>query len=79
MTKTRRQLLENFDDEVREKLKVRDDASKACLSQLERHLMQLTAHELNSHAEIIDDSSFRLKSCPFIGSTAIPPSAISFT
>jgi hypothetical protein len=64
MTQTRRKLLENFDDEVREKLKVRDDASKACLSHLERHLIQLTGHELNSHAEFIDDSSFLLKSIP---------------
>lgn len=29
MTRTRQQLLENFDDEVREKLKVRDEASRA--------------------------------------------------
>ena len=29
MTHTRRKLLENFDDEVREKLKVRDEASSA--------------------------------------------------
>src|SRR6266511_224969 len=35
MTQTRRKLLENFDDEVREKLRVRNDASKAYLSQLE--------------------------------------------
>src|SRR5690606_32207850 len=62
MTQTRRKLLENFDDEVREKLKVRDDASKAFLSQLERRLMQLTRHELNGHVEFLDDSSFRLKS-----------------
>jgi adenine-specific DNA-methyltransferase len=65
MTQTRRKLLENFDDEVREKLKVRDDASKACLNQLERHLIQLTGYELKENAEFIDDSSFRLKSCPF--------------
>jgi len=64
MAQTRRKLLENFDDEVREKLKVRDEASKACLSQLERHLIQLTGHELNSHAEFVDDSSFLLKSVP---------------
>ena len=65
MTQTRRKLLENFDDEVREKLKVRDDASKAYLNRFERLLIQLTRHELNGHAEFIDDSSFRLKSCPF--------------
>ncbi len=29
MTRTRQQLLENFDDEVREKLKMRDEASRA--------------------------------------------------
>ena len=51
MTTTGRKLLENFDDEVREKLRVRDDASRAYLSQLERRLIQLTAHELNGNAE----------------------------
>jgi hypothetical protein len=43
-------LLENFDDEVREKLKVRDEASKACLSRCDRQFMQLTQHEINGHA-----------------------------
>ena len=65
MTQTRRKLLENFDDEVREKLKVRADASVASLNRIERSLMRLTAHELRGHAELIDDSSFRLNSCPF--------------
>ncbi|MGH7979016.1 MAG: SNF2-related protein, partial [Limisphaerales bacterium] len=65
MSQTRRKLLENFDDEVREKLKVRDDASKAYLNQLERRLIQLTGHELNGQVEFVDDSSFRLKTCPF--------------
>ncbi|HTV43558.1 MAG TPA: SNF2-related protein [Candidatus Sulfotelmatobacter sp.] len=62
---TRRKLLENFDDEVREKLKIREDASKAFLNRLERRLIQLTAHELRDHAEFIDDSSFILESSPF--------------
>lgn len=65
MTKTRRQLLENFDDEVREKLKIRDEASKAYLNQFERLLMQLTRHELNGYAEFLSDSAFRLKNSPF--------------
>jgi len=65
MTRTRKQLLENFDDEVREKLKVRDEASKAYLNRYERLLMQLTRHELNGHAEFLGDSSFRLKASPF--------------
>lgn len=73
MTQTRRKLLENFDDEVREKLKVRNDTSKAFLSQLERRLMQLSEHELNGHAEFLDDSSFRLKSCPFTTSNSEIP------
>ena len=67
MTRTRQQLLENFDDEVREKLKVRDEASKAYLNRYERLLMQLTRHELNGNASFRDDYSFVLKSCPFPG------------
>ncbi|HUW36817.1 MAG TPA: SNF2-related protein [Rhodocyclaceae bacterium] len=65
MSRTRQQLMENFDDEVREKLKLRDEASKAYLNRYERLLMQLTRHELNDHAEFIGDSSFRLTSRPF--------------
>jgi adenine-specific DNA-methyltransferase len=70
MTQTRRKLLDNFDDEVREKLKVRADASVASLNRIERTLMRLTAHELNGHAEFIGEDSFRLKDSPFPG--AIP-------
>ncbi|MDZ4722169.1 MAG: SNF2-related protein [Roseiflexaceae bacterium] len=65
MTRTRQQLLENFDDEVREKLKIRDEAAKDYLSRYERLLMQLTQHELNGHAEFRNDVSFELKSQPF--------------
>jgi adenine-specific DNA-methyltransferase len=65
MTRTRRQLLENFDDEVREKLRVRADASTASLNRIERTLMQLTAHELNRHIELKNDSSFILHTSPF--------------
>lgn len=65
MTHTRRKLLENFDDEVREKLKVRADASVASLNRVERALMRLTLHELRGHVERLDDSSFRLNSIPF--------------
>ncbi len=67
MTLTRRKLLENFDDEVREKLKVRADASVASLNRIERYLMLLTAHELNGHADFLGDDSFRLKASPFPG------------
>lgn len=70
MTLTRRKLLENFDDEVREKLKVRADASVASLNRIERTLMRLTAHELRGQADFLGDDSFRLKVSPFPG--AIP-------
>jgi adenine-specific DNA-methyltransferase len=73
MTRTRRQLLENFDDEVREKLRVSNETSKAYLNRFERLLMQLTRHELDGHAEFIDDSSFRLKSSPFARSNGDIP------
>lgn len=65
MTRTRQQLLEHFDDEVREKLRIRDEASKAYLNRFERLLMQLTRHELNGHADFSGDGTFRLDSHPF--------------
>jgi ERCC4-related helicase len=73
MTRTRQQLLENFDDEVREKLKVQDEASKAYLNRYERLLIQLTRHELNGHAEFLSDASFRLNTQPFPEQTAAIP------
>ncbi|OGT34885.1 MAG: DEAD/DEAH box helicase [Gammaproteobacteria bacterium RBG_16_51_14] len=73
MTRTRRNLLENFDDEVREKLKVQDEASKAYLSRYERLLMQLTRHELDGRAQFLNDASFRLETQPFPAQTAVIP------
>jgi len=67
MKNTRRKLLENFDDEVRDKLKIRDDASKESLSRFERHLMELTEHELRECAAFTSDSSFVLRSSPVEG------------
>jgi superfamily II DNA or RNA helicase len=60
MTQTRRKLLEHFDDEVREKLRVQDASSKSVLGQFERLLMRLTRHELQGAAEFIDGGAFRL-------------------
>jgi adenine-specific DNA-methyltransferase len=65
MTRTRQKLLDNFDDEVREKLKVRDEDSRAQLNRFERMLMKLTEHELDGHADFFDGSSFQLKANPF--------------
>jgi len=67
MTQTRRKLLDNFDDEVREKLRIQEESSKAVLNRFEQLLMRLTRHELNGHAEFLSDSSFRLKQSPFGG------------
>jgi len=73
MTRTRRNLLENFDDEVREKLKVQDESSKAYLSRYESLLMQLTQYEINESAEFLNDASFRLKTQPFPEQAATIP------
>lgn len=67
MTNTRRKLLENFDDDVRDKLKVRDEASRASLNRFERQLIRLTEHELNGCADFRNDFSFFLRSSPFPG------------
>lgn len=73
MTRTRQKLLEHFDDEVREKLKVRDQDSKAYLNRYERLLMQLTLHELDGQAEFLGEASFNLKTSPFPEQTADIP------
>ncbi|MDF1659666.1 MAG: SNF2-related protein [Verrucomicrobiales bacterium] len=65
MTTTRKKLLEHFDDEVREKLRIRDEDSKAILGQFERQLIRLTRHELKGHAEFQGEGSFRLLTAPF--------------
>jgi len=65
MTTTRKNLLEHFDDEVREKLKIRDEDSKAILGQFERQLIRLTRHELNGHVEFQGEGSFQLLTEPF--------------
>ena len=67
MSVTRKKLLENFDEEVSEKLRIRKEASEAQLTRFERRLMQLTRHELGAQAEFRDDSAFELKSCDLPG------------
>lgn len=63
MVKTRQLLLENFDEEVQDKLRIRaDDASRA-RNRYERMLMDLTRAELHDHAEF-DDDGFRLLHSP---------------
>lgn len=64
MTQTRRKLLENFDEDVRDKLKLRGEESKALLDEFERFLMVLTQHELTQDATFLEDHSFRLDRVP---------------
>lgn len=64
MTQTRQKLLEHFDDEVREKLRVAEKSSREVLGRVESLLMRLTRHELAGDAEFVDDSTFRLLSQP---------------
>ena len=48
LTSARRKLLENFDDEVREKLKLRKTHADEQLQHFERQLIRLARHELDS-------------------------------
>ncbi len=64
MARTRQQLLENFDDEVREKLRTRDSDARASLNRYERLLIELTRHELGADADFLDDASFDLHRLP---------------
>lgn len=73
MTRTRQKLLEHFDDEVREKLRIRDKATRGYLNRYERLLMQFSRHELAGRADYLSDASFRLNSQPFPAlASAIP-------
>jgi len=64
MAQTRRKLLENFDEEVHEKLKLRKASTDAELDRFERLLMQLTRYELKDHAAFSGNGTFRLNSVP---------------
>lgn len=64
MSQARQKLLENFDDEVREKLKVRNADTNLHLNQFEQRLMRLAKHELGGDAHFLDSSSFKLNALP---------------
>lgn len=63
MVKTRQILLENFDEEVQEKLRVRAEDSRNTRSRYERMLMDLTRAELGDCAAF-DDDGFNLLRAP---------------
>jgi superfamily II DNA or RNA helicase len=65
MLKARKSLLENFDEDVQERLRLRSQDAKASLGKLERLLMRFTRGALTSHADFADDeTSFVLNSVP---------------
>jgi ERCC4-related helicase len=64
MSQTNRKLLENFDDDVRDKLKIRDDDAKVYLDKYEKTLIRVTRHELADHADFVNTATFTLKSLP---------------
>lgn len=66
LNQTRQKLLENFDAEVHEKLKINLVESKKYLSKYENWLWDLTKYFLNDHASFSNtEHSFSLNSNPF--------------
>jgi len=65
MTRTRQQLLENFDEVVHEKLRVNLRDSREYQTRYEQMLMDLTQYELGSHAVFKDSAGFELVRRPF--------------
>jgi hypothetical protein len=63
MVKTRQILLENFDEEVQDKLRVRAEDSSSARSRFERMLMDLSRAELGDCASF-DDDGFHLWRTP---------------
>ncbi|MCC6317302.1 MAG: DEAD/DEAH box helicase family protein [Gemmatimonadaceae bacterium] len=64
MTDTRRKLLEHFDEEVRERLRMRNESSVAQRDRFEDMLMTLTRHELGERATHLGDGVFDLEDAP---------------
>ncbi|MEK7827422.1 MAG: DEAD/DEAH box helicase, partial [Thermodesulfobacteriota bacterium] len=66
MRLTRQRLLENFDEEVHEKLRINLETSKAYLSKYENWLWSITRYYLEPYADFAaEDHSFTLRSNPF--------------
>lgn len=65
MVKTRQLLLENFDEEVQEKLRINAESSRSTLNRYERMLMDVTQAELADCADF-DDEGFNLQKLPAV-------------
>lgn len=62
---TRRKLLEHFDEEVHERLRVNIEKTRAQIGRFEQWLWKLTTHELEGHAQFNPQQySFTLQSLP---------------
>ena len=70
MKLTRKKLLENFDEEVHEKLRVNLKESTDYLNKYENWLWELATYSLHQYADFhADENSFQLKKNPFAGET----------
>ena len=66
MQATRQKLLENFDEEVHEKLKINLFESREYLSRYEQWLMEITKYRLQNEADFLNENnSFMLLSNPY--------------
>ncbi|HNH33908.1 MAG TPA: SNF2-related protein [bacterium] len=66
MSKTKQKLLENFDEEVHEKLRINLEESSEYLSKYEQWLWDITSYFLRDHANFsTTDHSFTLHTNPF--------------
>ncbi|MGX9717101.1 SNF2-related protein [Janthinobacterium lividum] len=70
MVKTRQLLLENFEEEVQDKLRIRAEDSQATRSRYERILMDLTKAELANYATF-DEDGFDLQNSPDTALTSV--------
>ncbi len=65
MADTRTKLLENFDEDVRNRLRISSEESTAFLGKVERYFWELTKSELSPYAEFNDSTlQFHIKSAP---------------
>ncbi len=70
MKLTRKKLLENFDEEVHEKLRVNLKESTDYLNKYENWLWELAKYALHQYANFhADENTFQLKNNPFTGET----------
>lgn len=70
MQDTRQKLLENFDEEVHEKLRFSKDKSEQYLKKYEQWLWDLTRHVLRDHADMNNEThEFYLRTNPLEGDT----------